>query len=313
MNLLVTGGAGFMGSAFIRYVINKNLAESVINYDLLTYAGNLANLNEVDKNDKYQFVQGDIKDSKKVLETVEKYNIDTIVHFAAETHVDRSIDNPAIFLETNVIGTNVLLEIATEKNLRFHHISTDEVFGALNLEDTVKFNEQTPFNPRSPYSASKAGAEHLVKAYFTTYKTKVTITNSSNNYGPYQYPEKFLPLMITNLLNNKKIPVYGDGLYMRDWLYVDDHAQGVWEVLTKGKIGESYCLAGENEISNIDLIKKVLKLMQKDESYIEYIEDRKGHDRRYAVDISKIKTELGWMPETDFDEGLKKTTEYYKS
>lgn len=312
MNILVTGGAGFMGSAFIRFLIRENLADLVVNYDLLTYAGNLANLNEIDTNPKYKFMEGDIKDSKRVLEAVGKYSIDTIVNFAAETHVDRSIENPAIFLETNVVGTNSLLEVVAEKDLRFHHISTDEVFGALELDDPNKFNEQTRFDPHSPYSASKAGAEHLVNAYYTTYKTRVTITNSSNNYGPYQFPEKFMPLAITNLLQDKKVPVYGDGLYVRDWLYVDDHAKGVWEVLTKGKIGESYCLGGENEMSNIDVVKKILTVLGKDESSLEYVEDRKGHDRRYAIDINKIKSELNWKPETNFEVGLQKTIEYYK-
>lgn len=312
MRLLVTGGAGFMGSAFIRYLIKNDLVELVINYDLLTYAGKLENLKEIETNPKYKFFKGNIKDSELVKKIVIANDIDTIVNFAAETHVDRSIDNPEIFLETNVLGTHSLVSVATELDLRFHHISTDEVFGALDLDSKEKFSEKTPYNPQSPYSASKAGADHLVRAYYNTYGTRVTISNSSNNYGPCQFPEKLIPLSIMNILNNKKIPMYGDGLYVRDWLYVDDHAQGVWIILTKGVIGESYCLGGESEKNNLEIAKIILKLLGKDESWIEFVEDRKGHDRRYAVDISKIKDELSWKPEVKFEDGIQKTIEWYK-
>lgn len=313
MNLLVTGGAGFMGSAFIRYLIRQNLADFVLNYDLLTYAGKLENLKDVESDKRYKFVKGDIKDGELIKKIATENKIDTIVNFAAETHVDRSIINPDVFLETNVLGTNSLLKVATELDLRFHHISTDEVFGALELDSKIKFNEKTPYSPQSPYSASKASSDHLTRAYFNTYGTRITISNSSNNYGPYQFPEKFIPLSITNLLNNKKIPMYGDGLYVRDWLYVDDHARGVWDIVTKGKIGETYCLGGEAERNNMEVAKTILKLLGKDESMIEYVDDRKGHDRRYAVDISKIKNELGWEPEVRFEEGIQKTIDFYRS
>ena len=313
VNLLVTGGAGFMGSAFIRLIIKNNLVHQIINYDLLTYAGRLENLKEIESDKRYKFIKGDIKDGEMVKKTVFDYEIDTIVNFAAETHVDRSIINPDVFLETNVLGTNSLLKVATELDLRFHHISTDEVFGALELDSKIKFNEKTPYSPQSPYSASKASSDHLTRAYFNTYGTRITISNSSNNYGPYQFPEKFIPLSITNLLNNKKIPMYGDGLYVRDWLYVDDHAKGVWNIVTNGKIGETYCLGGEAERNNMEVAKTILKLLGKDESMIEYVDDRKGHDRRYAVDISMIKNELGWEPEVRFEEGIQKTIDFYRS
>jgi len=313
LKLIVTGGAGFMGSAFIRYLIKDNLVDQVINYDLLTYAGKLENLKEIESNPKYKFVKGDIKDGELVTKVVLENEIDTIVNFAAETHVDRSIENPNIFLETNILGTHSLIQVATEHDLRFHHISTDEVYGALDLESKDRFNENTPYDPQSPYSASKAGSDHLVQAYFNTYGTRVTISNSSNNFGPCQFPEKFIPLSITNLLNNKKIPMYGDGLYVRDWLYVDDHAKAIWTILTKGTIGQSYCLGGEAEKSNLEVAKTILKLLGKDESMIEYVEDRKGHDRRYAVDISKIKSELGWEPEMSFEDGIQNTIDFYRA
>ncbi len=313
MKLIVTGGAGFMGSAFIRYLIKEDFVDQVINYDLLTYAGKLENLKEVESDKRYKFVKGNIKDGEIVKKVVLENEIDTIVNFAAETYVDRSIENPNIFLETNILGTHSLIQVVTELDLRFHHISTDEVYGALDLESKDRFNEKTRYDPQSPYSASKAGSDHLVQAYFNTYGTRVTISNSSNNFGPYQFPEKFIPLSITNLLNNKKIPMYGDGLYVRDWLYVDDHAKAIWTILTKGTIGQSYCLGGEAEKSNLEVAKTILKLLGKDESMIEYVEDRKGHDRRYAVDISKIKDELGWKPEMNFEEGIKKTIDFYRA
>ncbi|MDP3758674.1 MAG: dTDP-glucose 4,6-dehydratase, partial [Candidatus Daviesbacteria bacterium] len=238
--------------------------------------------------------------------------IDTVVHFAAESHVDRSIKDPSVFVTTNVVGTQVLLDCARKHTVkRFHHISTDEVFGALPLEGGQSFNEHTPYDPRSPYAASKAGSDHLVRAYFHTYNLPITITNCSNNFGPYHFPEKIIPLFITNLLANKKVPVYGDGLYVRDWLYVEDHCSAIELVLEKGQIGETYCIGGGNQISNLDLTKKILEALGKDESMIEHVADRPGHDRRYAIDASKIKA-LGWSPKHSFDEALIKTIEWYK-
>ncbi|MGB9707405.1 MAG: dTDP-glucose 4,6-dehydratase [Microgenomates group bacterium] len=311
MILLVTGGAGFIGSNFILYWLKKYPQDKVINLDKLTYAGNLENLKSVEKNPNYKFVCGDICDSKLVNSLIR--GVDVIVHFAAESHVDRSILEPAPFIKTNIEGTYVLLQAALKNKVkRFHHISTDEVFGALDLKSKEKFNEKTPYNPRSPYSASKAASDHLVRAYFYTYNLPVTISNCSNNYGPYQFPEKLIPLAITNIIEGKKIPVYGDGLYVRDWLYVEDHCRAIDLILHKGKIGETYFIGGLNkDISNLDLIKKILKLMNKDESYIEFVKDRPGHDRKYAVDWSKINRELGWRPEVDLNRGLKITIEWY--
>lgn len=313
MKLLVTGGAGFIGSNFILYWMKKYPDDVIINYDKLTYAGNLENLREVEKNAHYSFVHGDITDSGTVNKAME--GVDTVVHFAAETHVDRSITGPAVFVTSNVVGTQVLLEASLKNNVkRFHHISTDEVFGALELDDQNKFNEKTNYAPRSPYAASKAGSDHLVRAYHTTYGLPVSITNCSNNFGPYMFPEKFIPLAITNLLEDKKVPVYGDGLYVRDWLYVDDHASAIDAVLHKGKVGETYLVGGMTELyPNIEIAKKIIKLLGKDESMIEFVKDRPGHDRRYDVDWSKIKNELGWTPQYGFDEYLAKTVEWYKN
>ena len=312
MKLLVTGGAGFIGSNFILYWMQNHPEDKIVNLDNLTYAGNLENLREVEKNPNYKFVKGDICNLNIVNQTME--GIDTVVHFAAESHVDRSIINPSDFVTTNVVGTQVLLDAAVKNKIkRFHHISTDEVFGSLKLEDANKFNERTNYNPRSPYSASKAGSDHLVRAYYETYKLPVTITNCSNNFGPYQFPEKFIPLSITNILENRKVPVYGDGLYVRDWLYVVDHCRAIDLVLNKGKTGETYLVGGNTQdISNLQVIKKILTIMGKDESVIEYVKDRPGHDRRYAVDWSKIQNELGWKPLNDFDEWLEKTISWYK-
>jgi len=312
MKLLVTGGAGFIGSNFILYWMQNHPEDKIVNLDNLTYAGNLENLREVEKNPNYKFVKGDICNPNIVNQTME--GIDTVVHFAAESHVDRSIINPSDFVITNVVGTQVLLDAALKNKIkRFHHISTDEVFGSLKLEDASKFNERTNYNPRSPYSASKAGSDHLVRAYYETYKLPVTITNCSNNFGPYQFPEKFIPLAITNILENKKIPIYGDGLYVRDWLYVVDHCRAIDLVLNKGKTGETYLVGGNTQdISNLQVIKKILTIMGKDERVIEYVKDRPGHDRRYAVDWSKIQNELGWKPLNDFDEWLEKTVNWYK-
>jgi dTDP-glucose 4,6-dehydratase len=312
MKILVTGGAGFIGANFILYWLNNHPADFIVNLDKLTYAGNLENLKSIEGNPNYKFIKGDICNIDTVREVLE--GVDTVVHFAAESHVDRSIMDPEQFVLTNVLGTQVLLEEAMQVKVeRFHHISTDEVFGALELDSEDKFNESTPYDPHSPYSASKAGSDHLVRAYYDTYGFPVTITNCSNNYGPYQFPEKMIPLAITNLLENKKIPVYGDGLYVRDWLYVEDHVKAIDLVLEKGKIGETYCVGGmANNVSNLDVAKKIVKLLGKDEDMIEFVKDRPGHDRRYAVDFSKIKDELGWEPKHSFDQWLEQTVSWYK-
>jgi len=313
MRLLVTGGAGFIGSNFILYWMKNYPTDQIVNLDSLTYAGNLENLKEVEKNPNYEFIHGNICDLSIVDHAMK--DVDMLVHFAAESHVDRSILKPADFVITNVVGTQILLDAAQKNKIkRFHHISTDEVYGSLNLDDKSKFTERTNYNPRSPYSASKAGSDHLVRAYYETYGLPITITNCSNNFGPYQFPEKFISLAITNILENKKVPIYGDGLYVRDWLYVADHCHAIDLVLNKGKIGETYLIGGNTQdISNLEVIKKILKIMGRDESSIEYVEDRPGHDRRYAVDWSKIKNELGWKPLHDFDEWLEKTVNWYKA
>jgi len=311
MKLLVTGGAGFIGSNFIIYWLKKYPRDLIINLDKLTYAGNLENLKSVEKNSNYQFVKGDITNKKLVDSLMKK--VDTVVHFAAESHVDRSILDPAPFIKTNIEGTYVLLEAALANKIkRFHHISTDEVFGSLPLNSKKKFNEKTPYAPRSPYSASKAASDHLVRAYHITYNLPITISNCSNNFGPYQFPEKLIPLAITNLLEGKKVPIYGDGLYVRDWLYVEDHCRAIDLILHKGKIGETYFIGGLTEdISNLEVIKKIIKMMGKDDSMIEFVKDRPGHDRRYAIDWSKIKKELGWKPKYNFDTALKMTIDWY--
>lgn len=313
MKLLVTGGAGFIGSNFILYWLKNHPDDEVVNFDALTYAGNLENLKEVEENAHYSFVRGNITDESVVTKCME--GVDYVVHFAAESHVDRSIQDPSTFVKTNVLGTQTLLDTAVRLKVgRFHHISTDEVFGALELNSQEKFDESTPYDPRSPYSASKAGSDHLVRAYFHTYDLPITITNCSNNYGPYQYPEKLIPLAITNIIEGKKVPVYGDGLYTRDWLFVLDHCRAIELVLGKGKIGETYCVGGmTQDISNLEIVKKILKLMGKDESMIEFVKDRPGHDRRYAIDWTKIKTELGWSPLHDFDNYLAQTVDWFKT
>ncbi len=309
MKLLVTGGAGFIGSNFIHYWLAKYPEDEVVNLDLLTYAGNLENLKTLENNPNYKFVKGDICDRDLVFDLVKE--VDLVVHFAAESHVDRSIMDPSSFIRTNVLGTQVLLDAVREHKKRFHHVSTDEVFGALKPDDPP-FNEKTPYNPRSPYSASKAAADHLVRAYYNTYGVEVTISNCSNNYGPYMFPEKIIPLFISNLKENKKVPVYGDGQQVRDWIQVSDHCRGIEFIIKKGKIGETYCLGGkDSEVPNILLTKKLIGIMGKDESFIEYVKDRPGHDRRYAIDYTKVKTELGWEPEIDFDTGLKQMVEWY--
>ncbi len=310
MKLLVTGGAGFIGSNFIRYWLRTHRDDQIVNFDTLTYAGNLENLDDVSSDPRYTFVKGDINDRDAVFDVVK--DVDVVVHFAAETHVDRSIIDPTIFVKTNIIGTQNLLDAVKEYKKRFHHISTDEVFGALEMGDPA-FTETTPYDPRSPYSASKAAADHMVRAYQHTFGIEATISNCSNNYGPYMFPEKFIPLFISNLMEDKKVPVYGDGLYVRDWIHVDDHARGVDFILHKGKIGETYCLGGNSEMANLDVVRLLLKYMDKDESYIEYVKDRPGHDRRYAIDFTKAQTELGWEPQIAFEEGLKNMVEWYLS
>ena len=313
MRLLVTGGAGFIGSNFILYWLKKYPQDQIVNLDKLTYAGNLENLKTVEKNPNYQFVHGDICNPKLVNSLIINNKIDTIIHFAAESHVDRSILDPAPFIKTNIEGTYILLEAALKNQIkRFHHISTDEVFGALELDSREKFNERTPYNPRSPYSASKAASDHLVRSYHVTYELPVTISNCSNNFGPYQFPEKFIALAVTNILEGKKVPVYGDGLYVRDWLYVEDHCEAIDLILQKGKVGETYFIGGlTNDIANIDVVKKILILMGKNENLIEFVKDRPGHDRRYAIDWTKINQELGWKPRHEFNEALKLTVDWY--
>jgi dTDP-glucose 4,6-dehydratase len=309
MRILVTGGAGFIGSNFIRYWLSKYLDDKIVNLDALTYAGNLENLADLENNENYEFVKGDICDKKLVNEIIK--GIDMIVHFAAESHVDRSIEDSSDFIRTNVEGTRVLLDAAKNNGkIRFHHISTDEVFGSLGPDD-ARFNESTAYDPRSPYSASKAASDHLVRAYYHTHELPITISNCTNNYGPYQFPEKVIPLFITNLMEGKKVPVYGEGKNIRDWIYVDDHNRGVELIIKKGRIGETYCLGGGNEISNLDLTKMILSAMDTDEDMIEYVKDRPGHDLRYAMDTEKARNELGWLPEADFGEGLKKTIDWY--
>lgn len=312
MKLLITGGAGFIGSNFIHYWLREHPEDTIVNFDKLTYAGNLENLRNVESNPQYSFIHGDICDREAVLSAME--GVDTVVHFAAESHVDRSIADPSAFVKTNVLGTQVLLDAALKKQVnRFHHISTDEVFGTLDPEGHDKFTVDSPYAPRSPYAASKAGSDHLVRAYHITYGLPITITNCSNNFGPYHFPEKFIPLAITNVLEDKKIPVYGDGMQIRDWLYVDDHCRAIDAVLTRGKVGETYLVGGMTELfPNIEIARKILKLLGKDESYIEHVADRPGHDRKYDVDWSKIKNELGWSPQHSFDEWLKKTVDWYR-
>jgi len=311
MKILVTGGAGFIGSNFIHYWLKKYPEDQIINFDVLTYAGNLDNLRDIENNPNYKFIKGDITDEEAVNEAVK--GVDLIVHFAAESHVDRSILNSHDFIKTNVEGTRVLLEAAKNNgNIRFHHISTDEVFGSLDM-DAPKFNEETPYDPRSPYSASKAASDHLVRAYYHVHKLPITISNCSNNYGPYQYPEKLIPLFITNLIEGKKVPVYGSGKNIRDWIHVDDHNRGVDFIIKKGRIGETYCLGGDSERSNLEITELILEAMGAGNDMIEYVKDRLGHDLRYAIDYSKAKTELAWEPQIDFSIGLKETIEWYKN
>ena len=309
--ILVTGGAGFIGSNFIRYWLSRHPGDEMINLDKLTYAGNLENLKDAEGKPGYRFVLGDITNVDIVRDLVRQ--CDLIVHFAAESHVDRSIIDAGEFIKTNVVGTQLLLQAAKDFDKRMHHVSTDEVYGALSLETKKRFNEASPFNPTSPYAASKAASDHLVMAYHHTHGLSVTISNCSNNFGPYQFPEKFIPLAITNLLEGKKVPVYGDGLYVRDWLYVDDHCRAIDLILEKGQTGQTYCIGGMTKsVNNLAVIKKILKLLGQGEEMIEFVKDRPGHDRRYAVDWSRAKKELGYRPEHDFDEYLKQTVEWYQ-
>ncbi|MFY1026843.1 dTDP-glucose 4,6-dehydratase [Actinobacillus seminis] len=330
MKILITGGAGFIGSAVVRHIINDT-QDSVINVDKLTYAGNLASLEAVSNSLRYAFEQVDICDKAKLERVFNRYQPDAVMHLAAESHVDRSIDGPAAFIETNIVGTYTLLEVAriywhhlsTEKKatFRFHHISTDEVYG--DLEGTKDlFTESTPYAPSSPYSASKASSDHLVRAWWRTYDLPTLVTNCSNNYGPFHFPEKLIPLMILNALEGKNLPVYGNGLQIRDWLFVEDHARALYKVVTEGKVGETYNIGGYNEKSNIEVVRTICGLLEdlapdkpagvtKYEDLITYVTDRPGHDVRYAIDATKISNELGWKPQETFETGIRKTVEWY--
>lgn len=311
-NILVTGAAGFIGANFVEYFVNKYPQYNIVVLDKLTYAGNISNLNKV--KDRITFVKDDICDFERVLNIFNKYKINGVIHFAAESHVDNSIKNPFIFTQTNVIGTHVLLEAAKQfwgegSNNKFVHVSTDEVYGSLKEEGY--FTEKSPIKPSSPYSASKASSDLIALAYKETYKMNINVTNCSNNYGPYQHNEKLIPHMIKLALENKKLPVYGTGKNIRDWLYVEDHCQAIDLVYHKGKSGERYNIGGHNEKRNIDIVKLILKRLNKSESLIEFVEDRKGHDYRYAIDPTKIKDELGWYPMTKFEDGIIKTIDWY--
>ena len=311
MKLLVTGGAGFIGSAFVRMLVNHT-AHRVVNLDRLTYAGNLENLISVESHQRYRFVEGDICNARLVEGLVQEEQPDAIVHFAAESHVDRSILSPEPVVQTNVFGTFTLLEAARKfRTPRFIHVSTDEVYGS--MEAPREATEGDPLNASSPYSASKAGSDLLARSYFVTFKMPVLITRASNNYGPYQFPEKLIPLMIANALENRRLPVYGDGLQVRDWLYVDDHCRGIMAVLDQGREGQIYNIGGNRSLPNLEVVKKVLSLTQRPESLIEYVTDRPGHDRRYALSSQKLMRETGWRPEMDFETGLARTIEWYQA
>jgi dTDP-glucose 4,6-dehydratase len=310
MKVFVTGGAGFIGSNFIRHVLAERPDAAIVNYDKLTYAGNLANLHPIDRNPRYAFVRGDISDAPAVEQALR--GGDAVVHFAAESHVDRSIYEPDAAIETNVKGTFVLLQVARKLGIpRFVHVSTDEVYG--DLPSGVSANEDSPLDPSSPYSASKAGSDLLVRSYVRTYNFPALITRSSNNYGPYQFPEKFLPLLITNALDGKPIPIYGDGKQQRDWLHVEDNCRGILAVLERGQLGEVYNIGGLDVIENLDMARRLLRAMGKPESLLAYVKDRPGHDRRYALDCSKIGKHLGWKPSVPLDDGLRQTIDWYRS
>ncbi len=323
-NILVTGGAGFIGSNFVRYMINKYDDYRIVNLDLLTYAGNLENLKGIEENKNYRFIKGSITDKELIENIFKKENIDCVINFAAESHVDRSIEDPEIFVKTNVLGTQILLDIAKnnwmigkdelgypmyKEGVKYLQVSTDEVYGALGK--TGMFTETTPLSPNSPYSSSKASSDMIVRAYSETFKLPINITRCSNNYGPYQFPEKLIPLMIANCLNEKDLPVYGDGMQIRDWLHVKDHCAAIDTVLHKGQLGEVYNVGGNNEKANIEIVKIIIDTLGKSEELIKYVQDRLGHDRRYAIDNKKITTELGWEPEYTFEEGIKETIQWY--
>lgn len=312
-NILVTGGAGFIGGNFVHYLLNTRPDCRIVCLDALTYAGNLETLGEVLDNPRLRFVHGDITDRGAVYRLFEEEGFDAVVNFAAESHVDRSIDTPEIFLKTNILGTQVLLDACNQfKTKRFHQVSTDEVYGDLPLDrPDLFFTEETPLHTSSPYSASKASADLLVMAYYRTYGTPVTISRCSNNYGPYHFPEKLIPLMILNTLEDKPLPVYGDGKNVRDWLYVEDHCRAIGRILENGRVGEIYNVGGHNEKQNIEVVKTILHTLGKSEELITFVKDRPGHDRRYAIDPSKIHQELGWLPQTSFDDGIRKTVDWY--
>jgi dTDP-glucose 4,6-dehydratase len=329
INVLVTGGAGFIGSNFIHYLLKNEPEAHIFNLDALTYAGSLENLKDFDQHLRYSFIQGDICDQQLVANLLRQEKINIIAHFAAESHVDRSITGPGQFVQTNIVGTFSLLEAArqiwqTEKllpleNVHFHHISTDEVFGSLEPGDPP-FEENTPYAPNSPYAASKAASDHLVRAYHVTYGLPTTLTNCTNNYGPYQFPEKLIPLMILNALEGKPLPVYGDGQQIRDWLYVEDHCEAIWQVITRGKIGETYNIGGNNQPANLEIVRTICKILDEilpeavhkpHEKLIQFVADRPGHDRRYAMNVGKIERELGWKPRQSLQSGLRVTIQWY--
>ena len=313
MKILVTGGAGFIGGNFVHYMVNRYPEDMIVNLDLLTYAGNLETLKPVENKPNYKFIKGDIADRKFVFELFQKEGFDAVVNFAAESHVDRSIENPTIFVTTNVLGTTTLLDASKEFGVkRYHQVSTDEVYGDLPLDrPDLFFTEATPLHTSSPYSSSKASADLFVLAYYRTFGLPVTISRCSNNYGPYHFPEKLIPLMISRALANEPLPVYGTGENVRDWLYVEDHCEAIDLILRHGRIGEVYNVGGHNERTNLEVVKTILKVLNKPESLIRYVKDRPGHDMRYAIDPTKLENELGWKPEYNFDTGIRQTIEWY--
>lgn len=324
-NVLVTGGAGFIGSNFVRFLLARELEVRIITLDLLTYAGHIESLSDLPSPERHHFIQGDICDRDLVNKILQDNEIDTIVHFAAESHVDRSILGPMPFIQTNIVGTFTLLDAARKAwlekkgSFRFHHVSTDEVFGALNLKDEP-FNEDTPYRPHSPYSAAKASSDHLVRAYHDTYNLPITISNCSNNYGPYQFPEKLIPLMILNGITGKALPVYGQGAQIRDWLHVEDHCEAIWRILTDGRIGETYCVGGDNQPTNLEIVYLICDILDQKtpradgashRDQVQFVTDRLGHDFRYDINIGKIEQELGWKPSRALREGLEETIDWY--